>query len=202
MIRPVPHRLSKRVTEIGGLAENGQPLYRVMRGCERFTHIGGEWKHYDASGNETGSHIGLERVLKYPEAKDRYIFEMWCPPENYGDEHKWKESFTQLINGQFVDTMGPFPRAGEYELVKVIETPSKRAFVPLTETICDALVSTAKLNRDLPARIRQEAARDRREREEKEKEIRMIDKINDMGLAFEGKTFVTVPSAKEISQYG
>lgn len=193
--------MDKRVTGIGGLAENGCPLFRVMRGCDRFAHIGGEWKHFDANSNITGSHVGLERVLKYPDAKDRYIFEMWCPPENYGDERKWKESFTHLINGQFVETMGPFPREGEYELVKVVETPTKRAFVPLTEAICDALVATAKLNKELPLRIRQEAARDRREREDKEKEIRMIDKINDMGLAFDGKTFVTVPSSMEISKY-
>lgn len=173
-----------------------------MRGCDRMTHIGGEWKHFDSSGNETGSHIGIERVPKYPDAKERYIFEMWCPPENYGSERQWKESFTQLINGQFIETLGPFPREGEYELVKVIETPTKRAFVPLTEAICDALVATAKLNKELPLRIRQEAARDRREREEKEKDARLIDKLNNMAPAFEGKTFVTVPSAKEISQYG
>jgi hypothetical protein len=202
VIRPVPHRLTKRITEIGGKADNGLPLFRVMRGCDRFTLIGGEWKHHDASGNITGSHVGLERVLKHPEAKDRYIFEVWCPPENYGTPEKWKEAFTELINGQFIDTLGPFPREGEYELVRVIKTPQKGAFVPLTEAICDALVTTAKLNRELPARIRVEAARDRREKEEKAKDQRLIDKIESMAPAFEGKTFVTVPTGKEIAQYG
>lgn len=172
-----------------------------MRSCDRFTHIGGEWKHFDDSGNITGSHVGLERVLKYPEAKDRYIFEMWCPPENYGDERTWKEAFTQLINGQFIETLGPFPRGGEYELVKVLETPNKKVFVPLTEAICDAIVYTAKMNKELPSRIKQEYARDRRAKEEAEKEQRMIDRIDNMGLAFEGKTFVTVPSSSEISKY-
>jgi hypothetical protein len=224
MIRPVAHRLTKRITELGGKAENGLPLFRVMRGCDRFTWIGGEWKHYDTSGNETGSHVGLESVLKHPEAKDRYIFEVLCPPENYGTPEKWKEAFTQCINGQFLEVLGPFPREGEYELVRVIKTPKTGAFVPLTEAICDALVATAKLNRELPARIRVEAARDRRAKEEKDKDQRMIDKLDSMAPAFEGKTFVngargyvrhraielkaastanlTLPTSKEISQYG
>ena len=202
MIKPVPNRLTRRVTEIGGKAENGLPLFRVLRGCDRFTWIGGEWKHHDSSGNVTGSHVGLERVLKYPEAKDRYIFELWCPPENYGDEKKWKEQFTECINGEFIEVLGPFPREGEYELIRVLETPGKKSFVPLTEAICDAVVATAKLNKELPAKIKIEAAKARREAEEKAKDQRLIDKINDMRPAFEGKTYVVVPSAKELAQYG
>jgi hypothetical protein len=201
VIKPVSHRLQKRVTEIGGLAENGQPLFRVMRGCDRFTLMGGEWKHYDHSGNQTGSHVGLERVIKHPEAKDRYIFEMWCPPENYGNPETWQRDFTQCIEGQFIETLGPFPREGEYELVRVLKTPTGGHFVPLTEAICDALVATAKLNRELPARIKMEAAKDRREKEEKAKEERLIERINEMEPAFEGKTFVTAPTPKEIAKY-
>jgi hypothetical protein len=202
MIKPVSHRLQKRITDIGGLAENGQPLFRVMRGCDRFTLIGGEWKKYDKSGNYTGSHVGLERVLKHPEAKERYIFELWCPPENYGTPEEWKERFTECINGQFIEVLGPFPREGEYELVRVLKTPEKGAFVPLTEAICDALVATAKLNRELPARIKVAAAQDRREKEEKAKDQRLIDKLDNMAPAFEGKSFVTIPTPKEVRNYG
>lgn len=201
MIKPVPVRLQKRITEIGGSAPNGLPLFRVVRGCDRLTWIGGRWNHYDNSGNVTGSHVGMERVLKYPEAKERYVFELLCPPENYGDEKIWKETFTQCIDGQFLETLGPFPREGEYELVKVLETPVKKEFVPLTESICNVLVEVAKLNMELPAKIKLEAARRRREAEEQARVAKQADMINEMERAFDGKSHVVVPNVEEMRKY-
>jgi len=188
---------------MGGLAPNGSPLFRIMRGCDRFTHIGGRWKHYDNSGNVTGEHIGVDQVLKYPEAKDRYVFEMLCPPENYGTEQEWESSFTQYIDGQRIETLGPFPRQGEYELVKVLETPTKRAFVPLTEAICDALVSTAILNRDLPERIKREAAAQQREKAKKATDDKIAMKLEDLARPkWAEKPDIVMPSEKEMRQYG
>lgn len=180
MLKPVPTRLTQRITDIGGKAENGLPLFRVVRGSDRFTLIGGKWTHHDASGNETGSHVGVERVLKYPEARDRYLFEMWLAPELTPVE--WKLRFTEWIDGEAIETLGPYPANGEYELVRVIERVRvdaktgniiSKEFVPLSESLCDALVLTAKLNRELPGRHKQLAAQERREREEKEKDERI-----------------------------
>lgn len=187
MLRPVPIRLTKRITEIGGKAENGLPLFRVMRGCDRFTMIGGEWKHYDANGDDIGSHVGVERVFKYPGTQDRYIFEMWMAPEY--TRREWETLFTQWINGVRVETLGPYPENGEYELVRVLEkvrvdkTSGKifaKEFVPLSESLCDALVLTAKMNRELPGKHKQLAAQERREREEKAKDARLAERIEDM----------------------
>lgn len=159
-----------------------------MRGCDRFTFIGGEWKHYDAHRNETGSHVGVERVLKYPGTEDRYIFEMWMSPEY--TPYEWQTLFTQSINGQSVETLGPYPANGEYELVRVLEKVRVdrtngailgKEFVPLTESLCDALVLTAKMNRELPAKHKMLAAQERRERDEKAKDDRLADRIEDMG---------------------
>jgi len=210
MLKPVPIRLQRRITEMGGLAPNGQPLFRVLRGSDRFTLIGGKWTHHDANGNETGSHIGVERVLKYPEAKDRYIFEMWMAPEL--TETEWNLQFTEWIDGQKVETLGPYPANGEYELIRVIErvyvdpktgNVLRKEFVPLTETICDALVQTAKLNKELPAKHRMLAAQERREREEKAKEERQIRMIEDMQRPdWARNPYVIIPDMKEISQYG
>jgi hypothetical protein len=193
MIKPVPARLQKRITEIGGLTPDGmRPLFRVMRGCDRFTVIGGRWQKYDANGNRTGEWIGTQRVLKYPEAESRYIFELWCPPENYGTEEQWNQNFRECIDGHFVDTLGPYPGEGEYELLShmgILERVYKdqktgavlrKEFVPLTETLCDAIVLTAKMNKELPVRIKMEAAKARREQEEKAKDDRQIAMIEDM----------------------
>jgi len=155
-----------------------------MRGCDRMTWIGGE-----------------ER-LKYPEAKERYVFEMLCPPENYDSPEIWEQNFTIYLNGKRVELLGPFPREGEYELVRVIETPITKAFVPLTETICDALVATAKLNRELPERIKREAAQQRREKEEKDRQQRMIDRINDMSVSpVMRQPQIVVPDMSEITKF-
>jgi len=184
MIRPIPFRLQKRIREIGGLAPNGKPLFRVMRGCDRMTWIGGE-----------------ER-LKYPEAKERYVFEMLCPPENYDSPEIWEQNFTIYLNGKRIELLGPFPREGEYELVRVIETPTTKAFVPLTETICDALVATAKLNRELPERIKREAAQQRREKEEAARQQRLVDRINDMSVSqVMRQPHIVVPDMSEITKF-
>jgi len=212
MIPPVPHRLIKRVTERGGLAPNGLPNFRIIRGCDRFTWIGGKWNHHDESGNVTGSHIGLERVHKHPESKDRYLLEVLCPPENYGSELVWETMFTEYIDGIRVETMGPFPREGEYELVKVIEREYrdskgvtwKKEFVPLTPTICDAIVDTAIRNRDLPERIKKEAKRAMFAEQEKAEDQKLCDKIRKIEEArpeWAKNEHVIMPSDFEISKF-
>jgi hypothetical protein len=187
MLKPVPIRLTKRITDIGGKAENGLSLFRVLRGADRFTLIGGEWRHHDVHGNETGSHVGVERVLKYPGTQERYIFEMWMATEYTSRE--WEEHFTEYIGGERIETLGPYPKNGEYELVRVLEKVRvdkttgaiiAKEFVPLTESLCDALVLTAKMNRELPGKHKQLAAQERREREEKAKDARLSERIEDM----------------------
>lgn len=165
------------------------------------TWIGGAWKDYDANGNFLRETVEVREVPKYPEALERYVFECWMPPENYGSEREWELLFTQWIDGQRIETLGPYPRHGEYELLKVIETPKTKQFVPLTDTICEALVTTAKLNRDLPQKVKLEWIRRRNEREEAAKEQRLIDRIDEMAPAFEGKPSVVVPTDLEVAKY-
>lgn len=214
MIPPVSVELVRRVTELGGKASNGLPLFRILRGCDRFTHIGGRWNKFDDSGNKTGEYIGIQSVLKYPEAKERYLLEVLCPAENYGSEFTWEVMFTEYIDGIKVETMGPFPREGEYELVRVIEREYKdskgvtwkKEFVPLTSTICDAVVQTAIANKDLPERIRKEAKRKMWEDQQKEDAQKQEDKF----LALEEKrppwarndSYVVLPSDADVSKFG
>lgn len=208
----VPAYLQKSIREKGGLNPHGLPNFRVIWGGDRFTWIGGKWNHHDDSGNVIGSHIGLERVHKHPEAKDRWILEVWCPPENYGSELVWETMFTEWIDGQKVETMGPFPRQGEYELVKVIEREYrdskgvtwKKEFVPLTPTICDAIVDTAIRNRDLPERIKKEAKRAMFAEQEKAEDDKLCDKIRKIEEArpeWAKNEHVIMPSDFEISKF-
>lgn len=187
---------------MGGLAPDGvSPLFRVIRGCDRFTWIGGKWNHFDASNNITGYHIGLERVLKHPELADRYLLEMWLAPEM--TEREWKENFTKCIDGIFFEELGPYPGSGEYERLKTVETPVTKKFVPLTEAICDALVNTAKLNRDVPAKHKVLAAQERRAKEEAAAKQKRIDMIENMGRPkFTQNPFIIVPGQEKKSTGG
>jgi hypothetical protein len=202
MIPEVPDKLQYRITRLGGRSPDGQPLFRMVRGCDRMTWMGGRWMIYDEHHNLTGEWIGEKQVPKHADAIERYIFEMWCPPENYGTPEEWESQFSLMFDGQKVRTLGPFPYQGEYELVKVLETPTRRLFVPLTEAICDAAVNTAVLNKELPAQIRVEAARKQREREERARVTRQIDMIENM---MQPKDFaqphVVMPSDYDIAKY-
>ena len=202
MLPQVPERLQKRIEKMGGKAPDGQPLFRVVRGHDRMTVMGGRWKKHDPSGNITGEFIGTQVVPKYADALERYVFEMLCPPENYGTPEQWEEQFTQMIDGQRIETLGPYPRHGEYELVKVIETPTKRAFVPLTEAICDALVTTAKLNRDLPAQVKVEAKREQDRRNEAQRVAKQVDMINSFERPdWARNPHVVLPSDMDVAKF-
>jgi hypothetical protein len=185
-----------------------------MRGCDRFTPMGGVWTKYDDNGNKIGEHVGLEMVLKHPEAEDRYIFEMWCPPENYGTEAQWSENFTKVINGQIVKTLGDYPGNGEYELLShmgVLEKVTKdrktgaiikKEFVPLTETLCDAIVLTAKMNKELPVRIKVEAARERYAKEERDRIAKQADMLENMRRPkWADQGHIICPDMSEVAKY-
>lgn len=185
MIDPVPHHLTKLITKRGGRAENGRPLFRIMRGCDRLTIVADE------------------PCIKYPGTRDRYIFEMLLFCELTPAE--WEEKFTVSVDGKIVRLNGPYPENGEYELFKVIQkyymnertgALIRTEFAPLTATLCDALIETAVANRNLTKQHKVKAAQERRAKEEAEKEQRLIDRIEDMGSAFGGKPFVTVPGPK------
>lgn len=191
---PIPDYIESRITSRGGKAPNGLPLFRVIWGADRLTVIGGEWKSFDSNGNETGSAVEEKLTTKYCNAENRYVLEMWCPPENYGTRQAWKSDHTRMVNGVLINELGPYPENGEYELVMVIETPNKRAFVPLTATIVDAMVAVAIRNKHLPHAIRMEAFRDSQRRQEEQKDQRLVDRIAAMGSAFDGREYVTVPA--------
>ncbi len=209
---PVPDRLRKRITELGGLTPDGtKPLFRVVRGSDEFIWIGGRIKKFDEHGNQTGEEIGTEKRPKYPNALNRYVLEMWRPPEYFGTPESWEEMFTEWIDGHRVETMGPFPANGDYDCLLVIErvhmdkkgNVTKREFAPLTDTLCEALVQVAKLNRELPEQIKRTAISERHEREEKAKEERLIERIEDLGRAeFATKPNIIVPDMKEVLEYG
>ena len=201
MNKRVPEHLVERITRRGGLAENGRPLFRVIHGSDRFTTVGGEWTKFDDQGNEIGHEIGYRQCVKYPHTDNCFIFEVWCPSENYGTPEEWEKNFTQHIKGHRIETLGAYPENGEYELMLPLKTP-KGYPVELTATICDVLIDTAVKNRDLPMRIRMEAHHDRvKKKEEAEvaKRAAMIENMQKPEWAY--GPHVVMPSDLDVSKF-
>src|SRR5262245_46766641 len=202
MIPEVPEKLQYRIAKLGGRTDDGQPLFRVMRSCDRMAWVGGPWKKHDASGNITGECIEVKLVPAYAHVTDRYVFEAWFPPEWYGTPESWERDTHLMFNGIKVETQGPYPRHGDYELVKVLETPERKLFVPLTEAICVALVETAVRNKGLSVKARIAVAQENREREERARIAKQIAMIENISKPKEfAQPHVVMPSDYEVRKY-
>ncbi len=166
--------------------ELNKPNFRIVWGSDRMTVLGGKFSDFDNSGNKIREITEYRQMPKYPDAVDRFIVEQYTYPEMSREE--WEYKFTQIIDGIPIETMGPYPEQGDYECLKVLETPctckdkceqpnKHKRFVPLTATVLDAIIHVARLNKHIPAKDKVEFARRRRERQEKATDDRMMDII-------------------------
>lgn len=186
----IPDWLTKRIRDEGGVTHDGRPAFRVVWSNDRMMVAAGKWNKFDSSGNVIGSTIESRQVPKYVEAPSRWIFEQFCPPTM--DESEWEEQFTKRIDGITVETLGPYPAEGDYECLKVLQTPCPcegnctdplrhNAYVPLTSTIMDAMIHVAKVNKEIPKKDRLEYRVKQREKEEQAKDTRLTQAIRSIG---------------------
>lgn len=198
----LPAWLAKQMRDQGGLAPGGLPNFRIVWGGDRLCVLGGKWRDHDRNtGLLVREVVEYRQLPKYPLSTNRWILEMWLPPEHFGSPEDWAATTYEFIEGQLMECLGPYPAGGEYELVKVLETP-RGHFVPLTPTICEVLVATAKRNQQIPARVRVEARRARTQLEEKAKDQRMTDRIKELGQADMAMVpHIVVPSTFDKERY-
>lgn len=182
----IPKNLIERITCQGGLSESGKPLFRIIWAPDVTEVRGQRWIDRDASGNVIREVVEYRKVEKY--FFDRWVFEMWTPCMVSEDD--WNYENTEMFDGiPFLKL--PYPREGEYEMVKVLETPGGH-FVPLTSTICDVLVMTAMQNRHVPVARRLELARERRENQDIQKDITAIEILKEQLGPMKGNPWVSV----------
>lgn len=197
----LPAWLVKRVTDYGGLAPGGTPNFRIIWSQDRTCLVGGEWTDRDNSGNVIRRVVEMRRVPKYPQVLNRWLFEMWAAPEEFGSPEEWYRNTTQWVGGHPVPVLGPYPSEGEYELVKVLETPRRVVngqivggeFVPLTATICDAIIASAQASRHVPRARKLESLAEIRQREQERQENNWKDRLKELATAFDGNPHVIVP---------
>jgi hypothetical protein len=210
----VPQWLIDRMRAEGGVNHLGGPLFRVMWAGTLTCIVGGNWQKYDENENIIGSVVEERRVLKYPLHAERFVFEQWMAPESFGSPEEWERNTVTYVGGKKIYSLGEFPHQGEYELVKVLETPTTHQFIPLTSTLCDALIQTARANKGLPVRQRMQMIKDQRERDEKAKEQKKKDSLGNIARPWwtadahvvcpEGteEALITIPDDKEMRAYG
>lgn len=182
----VPEWAAQRIRLEGGINELGKPNFRIVWGGSRMTVLGGKFSDFDDSGNKIREITEYRQMPKYPEAVNRFVVEQYAYPEMTRSD--WEYHFTKLIDGIPIETMGPYPEQGDYECLKVLETPCNckdkcenrnkhHRFVPLTATLLDAIIHVAKLNKHVPVKDRIEFARKRRERQAKADDDKMTEII-------------------------
>ncbi len=166
---------------MGGLAPGGLPNFRIVWGGDPLVVIGGKWRDYDPNTKQLVREVvEYRQVPKYPLYLERWVFEMWKEPECTREQ--WAERTYQFIDGQLMECAGPYPAEGFYVDIKVLQT-SKGGFVPLTSTICDAVVVSAQKSKEFSVQQRVAARRARFEEEEKAKDNRLMARIKELGQA-------------------
>lgn len=133
----VPESLKIRLLSAGGINRFGEPNFRVVWGEDRETWIGGEWVDTDDSGNELRRVAECRKVPKYV-PNDRWYLEKWMPPEHYGSPEAWDKYQVEVVDGESIPALGPYPSRGEYEMCYCLQHDGE--FAPLEPAAIEEIV--------------------------------------------------------------
>lgn len=190
-----PESVTRRLAEAGGVNRFGEANFRAVWGGSRLGWIGGKWEDRDADGALTREVVAVRLEPKYVPL-DRWHIERWCPPEMYGSPEDWERATAEVVDGQSVAALGPYPSRGEYEHVMTL-TGAGGEFVQLTATVVEHLAQMIERSRELPKRARRESLTKREESADRRFDSWADTVLGDAGPAFHGAAHVAV--AAEIS---
>src|SRR5450755_4737210 len=125
-----PAHVARELRLAGGENPYGEPMFRVIWGYDRIVPITGEWQEFEQfAATLTDKVTGFAQVRHFTKLKRSVIetrfqpkylpgncwhLEKWCPCEFTPEQ--WKELGEEVIQGLTIDTSGPYPEHGEYEL--------------------------------------------------------------------------------------
>jgi hypothetical protein len=196
----------------GGDNPFGEPMFRVVWGYDRIVPMHGQWekwaqyqgtltdKYTDYS--ETRQFTKLESSVIETRLVPKYLpgncwhLEMWRPTSEYGTKEEWIKLVQEIIGGLTVDTSGPYPERGEYELCYPLthDGTSRGTPIPLVTDIVAELVQMIMHGRNTFSFVQRRSAIEQRVRREEEGYVKLVmDKLRDGMKPFAGETFVTVP---------
>lgn len=192
-----PPEIALRLKVAGGTNPFGEPNFRVVWGCNRVVKMTGQW-------GVAGGPVETREVLKYLPGS-RWHLEMWRPPEEYGNPETWGKLGEEVIGNMTVDTAGPFPSRGEYELCYTLSSDGTMygEFVPLNATVVELIVGMIKqgAKERITMEQRIQAKRQRLERERQERVSQTTIELLDARPAFydQPTSFSTGPKIHRIN---
>lgn len=186
-------------------------MFRVVWGWDRIVPIHGEWQEFEQCvarllDTVTGyveerpftrlksSVIETRQVPKYLPANCWHL-EMWRTAEEYGSPEEWSKLGEEVLQGMTIDTSGPYPSRGEYELCYPLTSDGTSHGVPimLYADVVSDIVRMIKSGRERFSLQQRRAAIEQRERLKEEGLTKRIrDMLKDGLRPFAGEEFVTV----------
>ena len=187
-----PEDVQRRLAAAGGTNRFGEPNFRAVWGGARLGWIGGKWEDRDADGALIRESIGVRLEPKYMPT-DRWHIERWCPAEMYGSPEEWDQATAEIVDGQTVAALGPYPSRGEYEHVMTLAGP-RGEFVQLTPSVVERLARMIERSREVPSTAGRAALERREELADRKYDSWADGVLGDAGPAFCGVPHAVVPS--------
>lgn len=204
--------MARELELAGGKNRFGEPTYRVIWGYDRIVPMNGMWQEfgfYDAKltdkftgFSETRRITKLEKEVIEMRLVPKYLpgncwhLEKWCPPEMYGTPEDWKKKGEEVYGSYTVDTSGPFPERGEYELCFPLthDGSSRGTPVPLETDVIAEIVNKIRISHEMFSMAQRAAAIEQRINREEKGFVRMTeDMLKDSLRPFAGETFIVKP---------
>jgi hypothetical protein len=189
-----PESVVKRITAAGGLNRFGEPNFRVVWGWSRLSWIGGKWEDHDPENGELVREVNGVRLEPKYTPLDRWHVERWCPPEIYGSPDDWRLQTAEMVDGDAIPALGPYPSRGEYEHVFTLEGP-RGEFVQLTPAIVEHLCRMVESSRRVPREHGRAMLYQREIRAEGQYDSWADTVLGDASPAFHGVPHAVVPAA-------
>ena len=185
----------------------------MIWGYDRIVPITGEWQEWEQgvatlTDKFTGyresrpfnklksSVVETRMVPKYLPANCWHL-EMWRPPEEYGTPEEWGKQGREVVGILTVDTAGPYPSRGEYELCYPLthDGTSSGQPLPLISELVAEIVRMIVYGRNTFSLQQRKAAIEQEHARKERGFVRTTEDILRNGLpSFCGEDFVTVPS--------
>ena len=211
-----PAHVARELELAGGTNPYGEPMFRCVWGYDRIVPITGEWQEFEQfAATLTDKLTGYSEVRHFTKLKRSVIetrlvpkylpgncwhLEMWRPAEEYGSPEEWKKLGEEVLEGMTLDTSGPYPERGEYELCYPLthDGTSHGDPIPLVGEVVAEIVAMIRAGREKFTFQQRRAAIEQREARKEEGLLRRTkDMLKDGLRPFAGEEFVTVLETNE-----
>lgn len=216
--RQCPEHITETLRVAGGENRFGEPNFRVVWGYDRIVPITGEWQEFEqvnvtlrdrltgykesrVATRMKSSVIETRMVPKYLPGNCWHL-EMWRPPEEYGSPEAWGKAGEEVVGCMTVDTAGPYPARGEYELCYPLthDGTSHGDPIPLVDDLVKDIVHMIVAGRERFSLQQRKAAIEQETQRKEDGFLRVtMDRLKDGLRPFAGEDFVTVPTLVDAS---